>query len=502
MEDRQSIVICATPRSGSTFIGQTLAQGDRLGNPEEWFQGTTIEERKRAYGIAPGIDLAGYIHALLERERGPNGIFSMKIMWDTLVPLLARLRSTNMENREEGNIELLESHIPNPRYILITRRNKLRQAISYEKALQSGIWEFRGEKHSYDNSDLLFDYLRIEHEEAWESLLRNVGRNVFKIEYESFLDQRREIVSDLEKYLELDLRIVAPESKQPLLLMGDSVNAEWEERYHKISKRSQCYEQMHDGGGLPKDSMRALIEVGTGPVTILEKAPFHLEVTVRNEGTETWYANGFRDGRLWIRLHGFWTRDGETVPLGDAGYANLEDDLEPGMTAHLNLRVITPEKHGEYQLNLILEQEGVSTFECGGTTKPIVPVTVELNDTSRAAVEYFGEAEPQLAGWRWLGWLGYYYEGYFPWIFHQVFGWLYCSGPGAREDSYWLWTKDMDWLWTSRKDHPLFLRAADKKWLRFLETSSPDVQFVDTATHSILKFKPSKGEKSTEIPAD
>ena len=499
MEGPQSVVICSTPRSGSTYISQTLASGKRLGKPEEWFQDTTIEERKRTYGMAPSVELQDYLRALTERERGPNGIFSMKIMWDTLVPLLNRLRSIDQADSEKSDIALFESYFPNPRYILITRENKLRQAISYVKAQQSGIWEFRGKKHSYDEKLPQFDYLRIEearkmlveHQDEWLLFFNRAGRGFLEIRYESFLDHQEEIVRDVEGFLGLDLDVNPKESKLSLLVMHDSVNADWEERYHEISKVAEVREQAHDGNGLPKDAMRALIEVEPGALKTQAKSPYLLKVSVRNEGTETWCASGFRDGRLWIRLTGSWAGDGYSEQPGEGGRAYLDYDLEPGMTSSLELRMIAPEECGEYRLHLSVEQEGTSSFECVGDTDPIVSVIVERSEACQAAADYFGEAEPQLAGWRWLEWFGYYYEVYFPWIFHQVFGWLYCSGRGSREDSYWLWTKDMGWLWTSRKAYPFFLRALDSKWLRFLDHLQPDVQFQDTETKSILKFKPS-----------
>jgi len=60
------------------------------------------------------------------------------------------LKPTNLVYKDA---ELVEIFFPSTKYIHLERKNKLKQAISYSKALQDGIWrEAEGEDEKYKNT--------------------------------------------------------------------------------------------------------------------------------------------------------------------------------------------------------------------------------------------------------------------------------------------------------------------------------------------------------------
>src|SRR4051812_29575810 len=163
-----SYLICATPRSGSTLLCDLLARTGVAGAPEEYFQGLRHTGRARqprdylgpAYDAEvrailgdrspvdeePGqVEAAGfasygdYLDAILRRGTTPNGVFGGKVMWAYLDGLVSELR--RLPGAPAGDAyQVLAARFPRLRLIHHTRGDRLRQAISLWRALQTWSW--------------------------------------------------------------------------------------------------------------------------------------------------------------------------------------------------------------------------------------------------------------------------------------------------------------------------------------------------------------------------
>jgi hypothetical protein len=76
------------------------------------------------------------------------------------------------------------------------------------------------------------------------------------------------------------------------------------------------------------------------------------------------------------------------------------------------------------------------------------------------------------SGWRWLSWLGYYFDNgsYGGWVYSQDLGWLYPSGTSPA--SVWIGDTGLGWLWTSRDTYPFLYSPVLGTWLWYLKGST------------------------------
>ena len=68
-----------------------------------------------------------------------NGVFGAKLTWWQFCEFTAELARSEYLTREERAF-VLEKTFRRCRYILLRRRDRLRQAVSYSRALQTGRW--------------------------------------------------------------------------------------------------------------------------------------------------------------------------------------------------------------------------------------------------------------------------------------------------------------------------------------------------------------------------
>lgn len=136
---KRTIVLCATPRTGSTLACDVLAGTGRLGFPKEPFADVAIGACADAWDV-PTLDEDPhrYLRAAFTNATTPNGICAVKLMWDD-VSRLARA-----EDRHEADV--FDCFI-DPVALLVTRRDRLAAAISQHRAEQTGEWSTAATEH-------------------------------------------------------------------------------------------------------------------------------------------------------------------------------------------------------------------------------------------------------------------------------------------------------------------------------------------------------------------
>ena len=124
-------LIFATPRSGSYLLCEALTNTGLAGQPLEHFSQYKI--------VGRGQSMADYLDLIMGKTTSPNGVFGAKIIWQFFEDFIDEVR-TIAGYRDVAVCELMPAIFPGLRYIWITRRDKVRQAVSYWKAVQSGVW--------------------------------------------------------------------------------------------------------------------------------------------------------------------------------------------------------------------------------------------------------------------------------------------------------------------------------------------------------------------------
>ena len=135
---RRCYVICAVARSGSNLLSDGLRDTSRAGRPNHFFLPSSEVQFRPKYRFAADVDFATYVRGVVKKTATSNEVFGFKLMAWYLDEFLARLRQTGaFGGAGAPDLEMLWAAFPRLRFLQITRREKLRQAISKARAVQT-----------------------------------------------------------------------------------------------------------------------------------------------------------------------------------------------------------------------------------------------------------------------------------------------------------------------------------------------------------------------------
>lgn len=233
MTPARTVIVCATPRTGSTLLCALLAASGTGGRPESWYRAEDRAEYEADWRVAPG-DAAGFLAGAIQAGSDASGTFGLRVQAPSLQPMLAELRSLLGDLRD---LALLERAFGPCRFIHIRRKDGVAQAVSRLKAEVSQVWHLDGtetaprSEASYDAARL--DRFRAEAEAgnaAWEAWFTATGITPERLVYEEFSAAPAEVVRRLLDRFGLSpapgTAISAPNRR-----MADATSAAWAARY-------------------------------------------------------------------------------------------------------------------------------------------------------------------------------------------------------------------------------------------------------------------------------
>ena len=286
MQPDRSYIVCATPRSGSTLVCHALAETGVAGRPEEYFEALRHSGRprrpeeyfvgvedpsirdhlgERAVGSEPQPRSPLWSRAAYDRylewafEAGTtdNGVFAAKLMWGYFGDFVSLLRNVPAY-RDVPLAELLPTVFPDLTFVRVVRANKVRQAVSLWKAVQTATWredQASAKAPSLEDDDsppyrsfieehrpqLRFHYRAIEHlleqilieESRWDAFFEHSGIKPVLVLYENFAaDYETSTLRLLER-----LGLTPPEDfdfEPRMKRQSDRVNDDWVKRYSEL----------------------------------------------------------------------------------------------------------------------------------------------------------------------------------------------------------------------------------------------------------------------------
>lgn len=233
--------ICSTPRTGSELLCQILKDTQIAGQPAEHIYYIPDDPDQLSWGdwIKEPQNM-GLLRKHMAEYSTANGVCGVKIMWYQFDYLLCQLR-LRAEHQHLEIDDLLSRVFTPPHYIWLTRKDKVGQAVSFWKALQTGEWlagvyglaPFWSQKPQYS-------FLRIHslvqeiaaHETAWEWYFSQHGIQPLKIVYEELIADRESTILNVLDYLSIDKPEDLIISEPSLKRQSDSLNQEWTEKYY------------------------------------------------------------------------------------------------------------------------------------------------------------------------------------------------------------------------------------------------------------------------------
>jgi LPS sulfotransferase NodH len=269
MKPMLSYLVCATPRSGSTLLCHELDRTGLAGHPQEYFEALRrsglprrpheyfdperhpniverlafremLEDAPRPNPLWHPDTYDQYLEWALAEGTTANGVFGAKLMWGYLGDFAELLRGIDGMG-ERPLPELLARAFPGLRYVQITRRDKVRQAVSLWKAVQTQAWQREagtsdgreGRMPEPVFSFRAINYLMRQlsaHDASWDAYFLGLGYEPLKVTYEELAESTDGVVRSVLEFLGIaapeDLQIGAPR----LSVQADEVSEAWVER--------------------------------------------------------------------------------------------------------------------------------------------------------------------------------------------------------------------------------------------------------------------------------
>jgi LPS sulfotransferase NodH len=131
-----SYLVCGIPRSGTSLLCRAVRSTGVAGRPEEYFW-----RGDDAFWITRWRTSTydEYVNAAIREATTPNGVFGAKVMSGYMNDFLHRLAATRPGEELHGH-RLLTEWFPNLRYVRASRRDRIAQAVSWARAIQSDVW--------------------------------------------------------------------------------------------------------------------------------------------------------------------------------------------------------------------------------------------------------------------------------------------------------------------------------------------------------------------------
>jgi trehalose 2-sulfotransferase len=249
MEPTVSYIICSTPRCGSHLLSEALQNTQVAGKPDEYFH-TDLNGRLQnetgniAEQFGP-MTLAEFRDFVLQVGSTTNGAFGIIIAMDYLPYIVQNYRQLPAYQGLDS-YELLNRLFHNPQYIWITRRDKIRQAVSLVKAMVTDSWIKTKEEKTAPAKEPIFNFETLEH---WRNYLEEMDRRwlaffetheitPFKVVYEELVDNYDQAALEILDFLAIPRPEAVTFRERRLRKQADRLNEQWVARYRAI-KRSE-----------------------------------------------------------------------------------------------------------------------------------------------------------------------------------------------------------------------------------------------------------------------
>lgn len=240
MQPNLSYTIWFSQRTGSTLLCQALESTGIAGKPHEWLHTPGSINLLAHYGVDSPAELQARLWQL---GSTPNGVFGVKHSF--YEPHFQQITQTLGQfptcPANASRTAVWDHAFPNGRHIFMTRRNKVRLAVSWWKAIQTAEWHRQvGAKPTAPDLENGYQFAAIDHLFN-ECSMREAGIAAFFAEariipltivYEDFQQAYEETIQRVLDFLGLDstgLPIPPPQ----LVQTADDISEQWIQRFRE-----------------------------------------------------------------------------------------------------------------------------------------------------------------------------------------------------------------------------------------------------------------------------
>ena len=223
-------IIFSQPRSG-THLLRAYLRGLKVGNPAEIFYELTEDLKKDERQIT--------IEKIYKYGKlGKNGkIWGATFFHKHYIPAMKQIRQ--LKNLGDmSDFEILNNLFPSLKFIYLYRLNKVKQAISWEKAGQSGqyVYEDKVQSNSKYNPDSIRNIIfkLVKDEAGWMNFFEDNNITPHILTYESLCNAKVKTIADILKFLEVNIDVSLTDALDQIetpVQQYDAINKEWYKRY-------------------------------------------------------------------------------------------------------------------------------------------------------------------------------------------------------------------------------------------------------------------------------
>jgi LPS sulfotransferase NodH len=197
-DESQLIIICMTPRSGSSALSAALNESKTLGKGGERLNSKEGGALQQAMERNNPKSFAGLLDAVISEARSANGVSQIKCDLPQILPFLM--------NRDSFE------RMRHAKFVYLTREDVMDQAISRYKGFQTGYW------HSTQGSapqkgEIPFDFDGIRQQvvnitnmmAAYERIFAFFGIVPYRITYEQVVTQCGDVIRNIAGLVDVEI---------------------------------------------------------------------------------------------------------------------------------------------------------------------------------------------------------------------------------------------------------------------------------------------------------
>ena len=238
------VLLCMTPRSGSSLFCEALFKTEKLGDPGEWFNahdGNNLDKMVREFSAQNREEMLDHIYTSSATD---NGVCIVKGDFYQCQPFLYD--------------DLLFRHFDSVQFINIRRQDLLAQAISRYIGTQTGSWashqEASDNEPRYDREGIQkqLDYM-LTMEECWRNYFATRAMRPPQFTYEQIIRNLPTKVEQVAKMCGLTLKSNATPNALRLKKQGSDRNSKWAKRF---AKETRHMARKHTGLNMKPSDLR------------------------------------------------------------------------------------------------------------------------------------------------------------------------------------------------------------------------------------------------------
>ncbi len=201
-------LLCTAPHTGGAFVCKLLNQTNLAGYPQEYFNESDLLDWFKKFGAD---NFHGFAESLLRNQSTKNNVFGAMLTQEQAQKFLDSVNSNLGPNKDSfSNLQdALEEFFPNIKYIWLTRRNKVRQAIEYLISLQTEEYD-SGQSINYDRLKLAkYDFTSINFlvrslilkDVFWEDFFKKNNIEPLILDFEDLQNSTQKKLDDLLSFI-------------------------------------------------------------------------------------------------------------------------------------------------------------------------------------------------------------------------------------------------------------------------------------------------------------